>query len=81
MKQKKPVTAETLKVMMRRYQIVALIGLVLCIFFFWHLAHRPLSEPPALWVLMGTAISGIMLTGGIFGIALYYFFHVLHREG
>ena len=81
MKQKKPVTLETWKIMIRRYQIVAIIGLVLCIFFFWLLAHRHINEAPSPWVLVGTAISGVMLLGGIFGMALNFFLHMLHKEG
>jgi hypothetical protein len=80
MKQKKPVTREIWKIMIRRYQVAAIIGFAMCVFFFWQLAHLPLSVPPPMWMWWGTGFSGLIFFGGLFGMAISYFFHFMRID-
>ncbi len=80
MKQKKPVTREIWKIMLRRYQIAAVVGFVLCIFFFWKLDHVLPGKAPPLWVWWGTGLSGLIFFSGLFGLAISYFFQLMTTE-
>jgi hypothetical protein len=79
-KPKKPITRAIWKTMIRRYAIISAIGLVACIYFFRHLYTLSAGQAVPSWVVIGASIGGLMMLGGLFGMALSLFFHLWHKE-
>lgn len=77
---KKPITKAIWKTMIRRYAIISTIGLIACIYFFNHLASLSAGHAIPSWVVIGAVIGGLMMLGGLFGMALSLFFHMWHKE-
>lgn len=77
---KKPITKAIWKTMIRRYAIISAIGFIACIYFFQHLYAISAGQAVPLWAVIGGAIGGLMMLGGLFGMALSFFFHMWHQE-
>ena len=68
------------KRMIRRYAIASVIGLIACIILFWQLEIIPAGQPVPRWELFATVLGGLLLFGGLFGIAVSVFFRMWSRE-
>jgi len=71
---------EIWKRMIRRYAIASVIGLIACIILFWQLAIIPAGQTIPRWEVFATVLSGLLLFGGLFGIAVSFFFRMWSRE-
>jgi len=65
------------KRMIRRYAIASAIGLVICAVLFTKLANIPAGQPIPGWLLPAIVVGGLLLFGGLFGIAVSVFFRIL----
>lgn len=77
---KKTITRAIWKTMMRRYAVISALGLIACIFFFQRLYIIHAGQPVPTWLVAGASIAGLMMLGGLFGVAVSLFFHLYHRE-
>ena len=64
----------------RIYAIASTVGAIACIILFWRLASVPVGKTPAIWLMDATVVSGVLLMGGLFGMALEIFLRILNRE-
>ncbi|MDX8404544.1 MAG: hypothetical protein R8K50_00140 [Mariprofundus sp.] len=76
-------TAKTWKRQMRLYSVIALIGIIMFFYAVGEIKALPHDAaaagiPP---ILMWTAaLGGLGILGGLFGLALAWFFNFLHRN-
>ncbi len=68
------------KRMMRRYSIASIIGLIACIILFWQLEIIPAGQTVPRWELFAALLGGLLLFGGLFGIAVSFFFRMWSHE-
>jgi len=68
------------KRMIRRYAIASSVGLITCIILFSNLASIPAGQIVPRWELYGAVFGGLLLFGGLFGIAVSFFFRMWSRE-
>lgn len=69
------------KVMVKRYLVASGIGLVICIYFFWRMYRLPLDSVTPLWFMWCAGLGGIMFLGGLFGVGMSCFLHMISKEG
>jgi len=66
--------------MIRRYVIASVIGLIACTILFWRLEIIPAGQTVPRWEVSATVLGGLLLFGGLFGIAVSFFFRMWSRE-
>ncbi len=66
--------------MIRRYAIGSGVGLVTCIILFWRLESIPAGQVVPVWMVDGAALGGVLLLGGLFGVAVSFFFSMWSEE-
>ncbi len=66
--------------MIRRYTIASGVGLIACIILFAHLASIPAGQTIPMWMMYGAVLGGVLLLGGLFGIAISFFFRMWSKE-
>jgi len=66
--------------MIRRYAIASVAGLIACIILFWQLEIIPAGQATPRWELFATVFAGLLLFGGLFGIAVSFFFRMWSKE-
>jgi len=66
--------------MIRRYAIASGAGLIVCIVLFSRLYFIPAGQTVPIWMMYGAVLGGVLLFGGLFGIAVSFFFRMWSRE-
>jgi len=75
------VTGDVWRTAIRRYAIASAIGAVACIIMFRQLYIAPPGQSIPWWLALTTAFAGLLMLGGIFGMALSFFLRLWHKEG
>ncbi len=68
------------KRMIRRYAIASSAGAIACIILFWQLGIIPAGQIVPRWMLFATVLAGLLFFGGLFGIAVSFFFRMWSKE-
>lgn len=68
------------KRMIRRYTIASGVGFIVCVILFSKLASIPAGQTVPIWMIYGSIFGGLLLFGGLFGVAVSFFFRMWSKE-
>ena len=76
---KKPITKAIWKTLMRRWTVVSILGFIL-VFFTFSRMHGVAPEHVPFSLVVASALGALMALGGLFGFALAFIFHLIHKN-
>jgi hypothetical protein len=66
--------------MIKRYIVMAAVGAVICVYFFYRMYAMPVSQTVPMWMVVGASIGGLLTTTGLFGVGLNLILQIVGKK-